>query len=149
MPVLKRGETNQSNVDVNERDIFYKVLVDMKKDLNDLKKVVHDIVVASQGQINGLSNDDVQIANRMYNETMEEEGNAEHGFTIHPTLQKTGSSINKTIEVEESLSLQDKEIDMIKRALKKHKGKRKYAAHELGISERTLYRKINEYKIVE
>ena len=53
------------------------------------------------------------------------------------------------IEVEETLSLQDKEIDMIKKALRKHKGKRKYAAKELGISERTLYRKINEYKIEE
>ena len=69
---------------------------------------------------------------------------------MHPTIQKPNTpSINQTIEVEESLSLQDKEVDMIKRALKKHKGKRKYAAQELGISERTLYRKINEYNIAE
>lgn len=149
LPVLKRADGNQSNVDVNERDIFYKVLVDMKKDLNDLKKVVHDIVVASQGQINGISNDDVQIANRLYNDSIHDEEISETGLTIHPAIQKTNGSINKTIEVEESLSLQDKEVDMIKRALKKHKGKRKYAAQELGISERTLYRKINEYKIAE
>lgn len=148
LPVLKRAEGNQPNVDMNERDIFYKVLVDMKKDLNDLKKVVHDIVIASQGQINGISNDDVQIANRLY-DNMESENSLESGLTIHPSIQKTNNSINKTIEVEESLSLQDKEVDMIKRALKKHKGKRKYAAQELGISERTLYRKINEYKIEE
>ena len=149
LPVLKRGESGQSNVDVNERDIFYKVIVDMKKDLNDLKKVVHDIVVASQGQISGISNDDVQIANRLYNETVSEEEISGNGLTIHPAIQKTNAPINKTIEVEESLSLEDKEIDMIKKALKKHKGKRKYAAQELGISERTLYRKINEYKIEE
>jgi transcriptional regulator with PAS, ATPase and Fis domain len=148
LPVLKRGDANQANIDMNERDIFYKVLVEMKKDLNDLKKVVHDIVIASQGQINGISNDDVQIANRLY-DTMEEENSLENGLTIHPAIQKANGSINKTIEVEESLSLQDKEVDMIKRALKKHKGKRKYAAQELGISERTLYRKINEYKIEE
>lgn len=148
LPVLKRGDSNQSNVDVNERDIFYKVLVDMKKDLNDLKKVVHDIVIASQGQINGISNDDVMIANRLY-DNMEEDEIAGNGMTIHPAIQKGSGNINKTIEVEESLSLQDKEVDMIKRALKKHKGKRKYAAQELGISERTLYRKINEYKIEE
>ena len=55
----------------------------------------------------------------------------------------------QVIEVEETLSLQDKEIDMIKKALRKHKGKRKNAARELGISERTLYRKINEYAIEE
>jgi transcriptional regulator with PAS, ATPase and Fis domain len=149
LPVLKRNDANQSNVDVNERDIFYKVLVDMKKDLNDLKKVVHDIVIASQGQINGISNDDVQIANRLYNDSIHDEEISETGLTIHPAIQKTNGVINKTIEVEESLSLQDKEVDMIKRALKKHKGKRKYAAQELGISERTLYRKINEYKIAE
>ncbi|MBP7808765.1 MAG: sigma 54-interacting transcriptional regulator [Bacteroidia bacterium] len=149
LPVLKRADSNQSNVDVNERDIFYKVLVDMKKDLNDLKKVVHDIVVASQGQINGISNDDIQIANRLYNDSIHDEEISQSGLTIHPVIQKTNGSINKTIEVEESLSLQDKEVDMIKRALKKHKGKRKYAAQELGISERTLYRKINEYKIAE
>lgn len=146
LPVLKRDNAS-SNVDMNERDIFYKVLVEMKKDMNDLKKVVHDIVIASQGQ-NGISNDDVMIANRLY-DNMEEDDVIESGMTIHPAIQKGAGNINKTIEVEESLSLQDKEVDMIKRALKKHKGKRKYAAQELGISERTLYRKINEYKIEE
>ena len=105
--------------------------------------------MASQGQINGISNDDVQIANRLYNDSIHDEEISETGLTIHPAIQKTNGAINKTIEVEESLSLQDKEVDMIKRALKKHKGKRKYAAQELGISERTLYRKINEYKIAE
>ncbi len=147
LPVLKRDSAN-SNVDMSERDIFYKVLVEMKKDMNDLKKVVHDIVLASQGQ-NGISNDDIQIANRLYNDSIHDDDRNENGLTIHPAIQKTNGSINKTIEVEESLSLQDKEVDMIKRALKKHKGKRKYAAQELGISERTLYRKINEYKIEE
>ena len=142
LPVLKRSDVN-SNVDSSERDIFYKVLVDMKKDLNDLKKVVHDIVIGSQGQ-NGISNDDIQIANRLYNDSIHDEEISENGLTIHPAIQKGNNTISKTIEVEESLSLQDKEVDMIKRALKKHKGKRKYAANELGISERTLYRKINE-----
>ena len=67
---------------------------------------------------------------------------------IHsPVIVKDPNGFNQPIIVEESLSLQDKEIDMIKKALKKHKGKRKYAAQELGISERTLYRKINEYHI--
>lgn len=155
LPVLSRNEASQhgNTVDINERDIFYKIIVDMKKDLNDLKKVVHDIVVASQGQIAGLSKDDVQIMNRMYseaNEAVSVAGNK--SLTFHPaSIQKNVVSpvVNQTIEVEESLSLQDKEIDMIKKALKKHKGKRKYAAQELGISERTLYRKINEYKIAE
>ena len=64
-----------------------------------------------------------------------------------PGMQNGNAS--QVIEVEETLSLQDKEIDMIKKALRKHKGKRKNAAKELGISERTLYRKINEYAIEE
>lgn len=152
LPVLSRNEASQSTIDINERDIFYKVLVDMKRDLNDLKKVVHDIVLASQGQISGISNDDVQIVNRLYNEVVEENELpvTTPSVTVHPvTIHKKADGINSPIEVEESLSLQDKEIDMIKRALKKHKGKRKYAAQELGISERTLYRKINEYKIAE
>jgi DNA-binding NtrC family response regulator len=126
-------------------------MLDMKKDLNDLKLVVHDIVVASQGKVAGISNDDVQIVNRMYNDLSETSDTLlNQPITYHQgNLQKSNAPINQTIEVEESLSLQDKEVDMIKRALKKHKGKRKYAAQELGISERTLYRKINEYKIEE
>lgn len=151
LPVLSRNDNAQSTIDLNERDLFYKVLVEMKKDLNDLKKVVHDIVMASQGQMNAISNDDVQIMNKMYNDSVEkQEAIVQQPITIHPVnIHKPVDAAGQTIEVEESLSLQDKEIDMIKRALKKYKGKRKYAAQELGISERTLYRKINEYNISE
>jgi transcriptional regulator with PAS, ATPase and Fis domain len=83
----------------------------------------------------------------MYND-----GNASintNGLTIHSPNIQTTNQPSQVIEVEETLSLQDKEIDMIKKALRKHKGKRKNAAKELGISERTLYRKINEYTIEE
>lgn len=151
LPVLSRNETTQNVIDVNERDLFYKAILDMKKDLNDLKKVVHDIVVASQGKVDAINGDNVQIVNRMYNDLSETtEALVKQPITFHQgNIQKSNTPINQTIEVEESLSLQDKEIDMIKRALKKHKGKRKYAAQELGISERTLYRKINEYNIAE
>jgi transcriptional regulator with PAS, ATPase and Fis domain len=150
LPVLTRHETNGgAGMDMKERDLFYKVLIEMKKDLNDLKKVVHDIVVSAKGQLPGISNDDVQIMNRLYHNGDEDLDLSEGGITIHPATVQKQPSANQTIEVEESLSLQDKEIDMIKKALKKHKGKRKYAAQELGISERTLYRKINEYKISE
>ncbi len=70
-------------------------------------------------------------------------------MTLHTPNTHTNNATPQVIEVEETLSLQDKEIDMIKKALRKHKGKRKNAAKELGISERTLYRKINEYAIEE
>lgn len=146
--------SHSSSSEMNERDLLYKVLFDMKKDLNDLKKVVHDIVQVGSSQLNNLPHDDLQTINRLY------QTNDEGSFPIlsgvrdvkvrNPIIVKesvAGAGYNQPIEVEESLSLQDKEIDMIKKALKKHKGKRKYAAKELGISERTLYRKINEYNI--
>jgi transcriptional regulator with PAS, ATPase and Fis domain len=138
--------------DFSERDLLYKVLFDMKKDMNDLKKVVHDIVQFNQGSISNLSNDDVQILNRMHNETDAE--NTATGVILHPTKNNfatTNASQNfsEPIVVEETLSLSDKEKEMITRALQKYKGKRKLASEELGISERTLYRKINEYNIKE
>lgn len=144
--IIKQEGGNQ---EFSERELLYKVLFDMKKDMNDLKKVVHDIVHYNQGTIAGLSNDDVQIINRIHEEVIPVNTNT--GLvTLHPVNSATkNDNFNKPIEVEETLSLTDKEKEMIMKALSKHKGKRKYAAEELGISERTLYRKINEYGIKE
>jgi len=128
-----------TTTEMSERDLLYKVLFDMKKDLNDLKKVVHDIIQFNQGNLAPLSTEDSQLINRMYDESM---------LSIQPTI---GVSVpvksSQPIIIEESLSLAEKEKDMITKALLKYKGKRKHAAKELGISERTLYRKINEYNI--
>jgi transcriptional regulator with PAS, ATPase and Fis domain len=135
-----------AGIDMNERDLFYKALLDMKKELDELKKVVR--VMASGNTINPLAATDLTPRSTVYsgaNELME----MSNGITIHSPVSNNGNGLPQTIELEETLSLQDKEIDMIKKALKKHKGKRKYAAQELGISERTLYRKINEYHIEE
>jgi transcriptional regulator with PAS, ATPase and Fis domain len=132
----------------SERELLYKVLFDMKKDMNDLKKVVHDIVQYNQGAIANLSSDDVQIINRMHEEVIPVNEN-QSLVKFHPMNTSAKPDFNKPIEVEETLSLSDKEKEMIMKALAKHKGKRKYAAEELGISERTLYRKINEYGIKE
>jgi transcriptional regulator with PAS, ATPase and Fis domain len=128
-------------LDANDREIIFKVLRDTRSEINDLKKIVYDLV-SSNGA--GINNENVKILNRSYtDETQNGNGN----ITIHaPGAHNTPPQV---IEVEETLSLQDKEIDMIKKALRKHKGKRKNAARELGISERTLYRKINEYSIEE
>ena len=138
--------------DFSERDLLYKVLFDMKKDLNDLKKIVHDIVQFNQGSISNLSNDDMQILNRMQSDTNVE--NASTDLMLHPskvTILNNGTPQNYTepIVVEEVLSLSEKEKEMIIKSLQKYKGKRKLAANELGISERTLYRKIIEYGIKE
>lgn len=129
----------------NEREILYKVLFDMKRDMNDLKKLVLDIMEHREAPISG---DQAQIIRNLYDDSDQEIIRGEKpAKPIHiPKIDK--ENIQDTEEfVEESLSLEDKEIELIKKALEKHKGKRKYAAQELGISERTLYRKIKEYDI--
>ncbi len=147
--VLATNTFNHSNgFEPNDREIIFKVLRDTRAEVSDLKKVVYELVTATSGKLNTLSNESVQIINRNYNDG-NELMNGSGGFKMHnPIIQNTNQS-PQVIEVEETLSLQDKEIDMIKKALRKHKGKRKNAAKELGISERTLYRKINEYTIEE
>ncbi|MDF2453627.1 MAG: sigma-54-dependent Fis family transcriptional regulator [Bacteroidota bacterium] len=152
LPILTHNPGSGPGADMSERDLLYKVLFDMKKDLNDLKKVVHDIVQAGGGSLSNLSSDDSQGVERLYNSESNfpvVTGMGEHKVHSPIIVKDTVNGYTQPIVVEESLSLQNKEIDMIKKALKKHKGKRKYASQELGISERTLYRKINEYNIEE
>ena len=152
LPALSNAsfQSGYGSADMNERDLLYKVLFEMKKDLNDLKTVVHTIM--QSGGVNNIPSGDLQNMNNLYNaESNFPVVSNSNDVKIHNSIvvKDNANGFNQPIVVEESLSLQDKEIDMIKKALKKHKGKRKYASKELGISERTLYRKINEYNIVE
>jgi len=129
----------------NEREILYKVLFDMKRDMNDLKKLVIDIL---ENRDTPISGDQAQIIRNLYDDSEQSVVPGDKpAKQIHiPQIDK--DDIQDTEEfVEESLSLEEKEIELIKKALEKHRGKRKYAAQELGISERTLYRKIKEYDI--
>lgn len=143
-------KTEGGTTDFSERDLLYKVLFDMKKDMHDLKKVVLDIIENNQGSISNLTSDDVQIINRLHEDILPVKNNNQALVPYQPVNTSVKQeTIVKPIMVEESLSLMDKEKEMIMKALEKHKGKRKYAAEELGISERTLYRKINEYHIEE
>jgi len=143
----------QSKEDFTERDILYKVLFDMKKDMVELKKLVAEIIQHGGNTASVLA-DNPQYINQLYRD-VELPAGQEHGFTIQqPTANPNSNNNNSDYnfahdaeEVEESLSLVDKESDLIKKALKKHKGKRKFAAQELGISERTLYRKIKELSL--
>jgi transcriptional regulator with PAS, ATPase and Fis domain len=139
------SKDDQSSSFANEREILYKVLFDMKRDMSDLKKLVFDIMENRDAPISG---DQAQIIRNLYEEDEDSVVSRDKQVKpIHiPQIDK--EDIQDTEEfVEESLSLEDKEIELIKKALEKHKGKRKYAAQELGISERTLYRKIKEYEI--
>lgn len=145
-----------SKESINERDLMFKFLFDMKKDLTDLKKLVVELI--SKDGTTSLSKDQTSLVNRFYDDVNEPAqpstrylppaSDDDSSFT-YPTQKPNEDSFEVHEEVEESLSLEDTEREMIKKALTKHKGKRKYAASELGISERTLYRKIKEYNLTD
>ncbi|MGX5687750.1 sigma-54 interaction domain-containing protein [Arcticibacter tournemirensis] len=135
--------------DFSERDILYKVLFDMKRDMVDLKKLVAEII--REGGNTSALRENPQIFNQLYHEPEFPPAPQNlQPILLHQPEKDKKSEFNfapHTEEVEESLSLIEKESDLIKKALKKHKGKRKLAAQELGISERTLYRKIKELNL--
>lgn len=144
------SSNNDSKSFANEREILYQVLFDMKKDMNDLKKIVSDIVAGR------LSPNDVKPTSTSSNEgsTLELliESASENKSPV--TIKSSDTSnisdaniIDAPIYEEETLSLQEVEKEMIIRALERHAGKRKSAAQDLQISERTLYRKIKEYNL--
>lgn len=130
----------------SEREILYKILFDLKNDVTDLKKIVIDILQKSDSKIE-IREDNAHLLRKLYDEPepfIQDERMEEK----MDTSKKQRNDILDTEEIiEESLSIEDKEIELIRKALEKHNGKRKYAASELGISERTLYRKIKEHNI--
>jgi transcriptional regulator with PAS, ATPase and Fis domain len=148
--LVKNDQTQES---ISERELMYKFLFDMKKDLTELKKLVLEVI--NNGQSVNLNQDQTALVNRIYQDVYEDApvsarmlpaGTANNAHTAYPT---TSEAFEIHEEIEESLSLEDREKELIQKALEKHRGKRKYAALELGISERTLYRKIKEYQLGE
>jgi transcriptional regulator with PAS, ATPase and Fis domain len=149
VPVLTKQAGTE---DLNEREILYKVLFDMKRDLNDLKKVVAQIV-QNPDDFHFSSADQMYLEHLMQHPDL---GNSSPITTAvsTPVIQHPVTEVRSRFDqredvedIEENLSLEEVEKRMILRALKKHQGRRKNAAIELGISERTLYRKIKEYDI--
>ncbi|NUM51332.1 MAG: sigma-54-dependent Fis family transcriptional regulator [Flavobacteriales bacterium] len=129
---------------LNEREILYKVLFDLKRDLTDLKTLVLELMKhGNVGQLEEASG----LISRLYAEDFSTTTQAIQLGTSQPQIYKPNEINTPHEEVEESLSLTDTEKELIKKALEKHRGRRKNAAKELGISERTLYRKIKEYEI--
>ncbi len=157
LPVLAEGKNSAK--EVSEREILYKVLFDMKKDMTDLKGLVLELL-QSNGNVD-LQGDNADTARRIYNDMEITSGENSQEIREATPVSFTGTTLPTPVpafapndngfmeheEVEESLSLEDREVELIRKALKKHRGKRKPAAKELGISERTLYRKIREYDI--
>jgi transcriptional regulator with PAS, ATPase and Fis domain len=162
LPVQNREENAST---LNEREILYKVLFDMRQEMQDLKKLVLEVMKDSQ-----IFEDQAELVSRVFSASetpqkrlpsgrdesqeptaasnrTEWQGNpwnSEAGVSTN-ALDSTSLTAQEVEEVEEVLSLQDSEKELIRKALSKHRNKRKYAALELGISERTLYRKIKEY----
>jgi transcriptional regulator with PAS, ATPase and Fis domain len=144
LPVLYKGEDSGK---FNERELLYKVLFDMKKDMNDLKQLVMNLL----RQDNDISNnigENTHLIQRLYKDLETAKDPSGPILVRRPEAQyDEQEAVQEPEEFEESLSLEKKEMDFIRKALTKHEGKRKDAANELGISERTLYRKIKEYDI--
>ncbi|MFY8137877.1 MAG: sigma-54 interaction domain-containing protein [Flavobacteriales bacterium] len=148
-----------SATDFTEREILYKVLFDMKNDLNDLKKLVLGMI--QKGGPYEVNQENAALFQKVFHEDDATDVIENHSYPAVNTNTNTGVihlgqarpeqpiAHSSHEEVEESLSLTDSEKDLIKKALQKHKNKRKYAAQELGISERTLYRKIKEYNLAK
>jgi DNA-binding NtrC family response regulator len=149
LPALISDKKPESDF-ANEREILYKILFDMRNDITDLKKLTK-----------GLLNEEVPqkpqkqtqlLIDKIYgkNEDLDDSHTLEiiskdedEGFEPNPKLV----SFDDAETIEETVSLQEKEVEMIRQSLDRNKGKRKLAAKELGISERTLYRKINQYNL--
>ena len=144
LPVLVSGGSGNNPKEFsNEREILYKLFFDMKKDVTELKKMFYEVMQnPALAQPNGYQH---EHALNEYHPT-----DPQHTLTqpAQPVILN-GNDIQQHVEVEESLSIMDKEKELIIKALKKHRGKRKDAAADLGISERTLYRKLKEYDIDE
>ena len=142
----------------NEREILYKVLFDMKNDLNDLKKLT--LKLMQEGDSKQVQDDNEGLIQKIYGNSGDDIDEADiddDQLNVLQIPQQNNSTARQEekdkyyfaeeIEEEETLSLQDKELELIKKSLERHSGKRKAAAEELGISERTLYRKIKQYNL--
>ena len=149
LPVLAHANGGSTESFANEREILYKLFFDMKKDVTELKKMFFEV----------LQNPTAVQNSSLVNELKELKELKNHdgvqpvlmpATTQQPSLPVVmNGDIHEHVEVEESLNIMDKEKELIIKALKKHRGKRKDAALDLGISERTLYRKLKEYNIEE
>jgi len=163
LPAVVSNSKSESDFS-NEREILYKVLFDMKGDLNDLKKLTMELLKNNDSE--KVQKDNENLIRKIYGNEDDEDADIEHETQeetsmnlLHlPEPKKEEVSIiqesyedkyhfAEEIQEEETLSLQEKEIELIKKSLERNRGKRKAAATELGISERTLYRKIKQYDL--
>ena len=158
LPAVVNSKEKESDFST-EREILYKVLFDMKSDLNDLKKLTLELLKGDTSE--KVQEENETLIRKIYGDKEEgvpsEETVAEVLSLPEPMVENVAVPrqqpvedryhFAEEIEEEETLSLQEKEIELIKKSLERNRGKRKAAAAELGISERTLYRKIKQYDL--
>jgi transcriptional regulator with PAS, ATPase and Fis domain len=158
-PTVQQKDKSQSDFST-EREILYKVLFDMKSDLNDLKKLTMELM--QNDNHSDVQKNNESLIQKIYKKEEVLESEKEPEFLSLPAKPQNENAVEivkdteekytyidaiEEEEEEETLSLHDKELELIKKSLERHKGKRKLAADELGISERTLYRKIKQYDL--
>ena len=150
LPALYRQQPEQEKAGLSERDLLYKVLFDMRKDVNDLKKLVHGMSGEETIDQNGIENMKTNIFRNPPESDISNEITP-NPYVIDPSESSYDlnniEDISHETERDESLSIEAKEKELIIKALRKNNNKRKYAARDLGISERTLYRKIKQFEI--
>ncbi|MFC4095110.1 sigma-54 interaction domain-containing protein [Euzebyella saccharophila] len=157
LPAVVNQKKDESDFS-NEREILYKVLFDMKSDLNDLKKLTLELMKNDNGE--KVQEENEGLIRKIYGENGEDVEDIDRSSleVLHLPEPKVETPVSRPpaedkyhfaeeIEEEETLSLQEKEVELIKKSLERNRGKRKAAAAELGISERTLYRKIKQYDL--
>ena len=141
LPILNRTYNSKKDDNYNERDILYKILFDLKNDVNEMKKIIDNII----------SNDNTSIADSSKEMLLDKDKTYDKKLIIDKNLDIDNKNqfqeVTEVINENESLSIELKEKELIIKALLKNKNKRKYAAKDLGISERTLYRKIKYYEL--
>ncbi len=147
-PALIDPKSTSTNSDfANEREILYKVLFDMKNDINDLKKLTLELM--ESGNSVQVKEDNQRLIKKIYGDPENKEDNLVEIIPAqkNEVFQPEEDRYLHVEDIEESLSLQEKEFELIKKALERNNNKRKLAAKELGISERTLYRKIKQFDL--
>ncbi|MFT5103675.1 MAG: DNA-binding NtrC family response regulator, partial [Candidatus Latescibacterota bacterium] len=161
LPAVVGGKKTASDFST-EREILYKVLFDMQRDVNDLKKLTMELM--KSGNASQVQEENSTLINKIYSEESNNEQklaaiveDEDRAITqkvevlnlaeARPEKASSAFEYAEEIEEEENLSLQEKELELIKKSLEKYSGRRKDAADELGISERTLYRKIKQYNL--
>jgi transcriptional regulator with PAS, ATPase and Fis domain len=146
LPAIIKKDQGNSDFS-NEREILYKVLFDMKNDLNDLKKLTMELM--KNDNMSEFQKNNENLIQKIYDQDKEAENYPIIDVNDNQTKQIKDNNYQyvQELDSQETLSLHDKELELIKKSLERHEGKRKLAAKELGISERTLYRKIKQFDL--